>query len=179
MKEAEKIIEDISKEFKAKEKEIGKGIMEGVTELREQQNEQNTLMKCPKCGKGDLRIMYSRKTRSQFVACSAYPECRNTYNVPPNSYIKKADKTCPDCGFPLLISLKKGKRPWEFCINPECPDNKKRREEWERKNGRKIGQGVVVEGGSEEESKEKIGSRVVEGDSEEGEKKEESDESGK
>ena len=179
VKEAEKIIEDISKEFKAKEKEIGKGIMEGVTELREQQNEQNTLMKCPKCGKGDLRIMYSRKTRSQFVACSAYPECRNTYNVPPNSYIKKADKTCPDCGFPLLISLKKGKRPWEFCINPECPDNKKRREEWERKNGRKIGQGVVVEGGSEEESEEKIGSRVVEGDSEEGEKKEESDESGK
>jgi DNA topoisomerase I len=143
VKEAEKIITDISKEFKSKEKEIGKEILSGIEGLREQQNEQNTLRKCPKCGKGDLRIMYSRKTRSQFVACSAYPECRNTYNVPPNSYVKKADKECPDCGFPLLLSMKKGKRPWEFCINPECPDNKQRREEWEKKHGRKIGEKPV------------------------------------
>lgn len=136
---AEKIIKDISKEFKAKEKEIGKGILAGIENLRAQQNEQNTLRVCPKCGKGDLRIMYSRKTRSQFVACSAYPDCRNTYNVPPQSYVKKADKECQDCGWPLLLSMKKGKRPWEFCVNPECPDNKKRREEWEKKHGRKIG----------------------------------------
>ncbi|MFH1290741.1 MAG: DNA topoisomerase, partial [Nanoarchaeota archaeon] len=139
VKHAEKIIKDISKEFKSKEREIGKGILSGVEGLREQQNEQNTLRVCPKCGNGDLRIMYSRKTRSQFVACSAYPDCRNTYNVPPNSYVKKADKECKDCGFPLLMSLKKGKRPWEFCFNPECPDNKKRRDDWEKKHGRKIG----------------------------------------
>ncbi|MBU0977690.1 MAG: topoisomerase DNA-binding C4 zinc finger domain-containing protein, partial [Nanoarchaeota archaeon] len=154
VREAEKIIQDISKEFKVKEKEIGKEILAGIEGLREQQNEQNTLMKCPKCGKGDLRIMYSRKTRSQFVACSAYPDCRNTYNVPPKSYIKKAGKDCPDCGFPLLMSLRKGKRPWEFCINPECPDNKRRREEWERKNGRKIGEGIPLEENNAENASE-------------------------
>ncbi|MFH1801827.1 MAG: DNA topoisomerase I [archaeon] len=156
VKEAEKIIQDISKEFKVKEVEIGKGILSGIEGLREQQNEQNTLRVCPKCGKGDLRIMYSRKTRSQFVACSAYPDCKNTYNVPPQSYVKKADKECPDCGFPLLISLKKGKRPWEFCINPECPDNKQRRVEWEKKHGRKIGEKPVeVEEKKDERKEEK------------------------
>ena len=139
VEKAKRLITDISKEFKAKEREIGKGILSGIEGLREVQNEQNTLRVCPKCGKGDLRIMYSKKTRSQFVACSAYPDCRNTYNVPPNSFTKKSGKDCQDCGFPKLISLKKGKRPWEFCFNPECPDNKKRREDWEKKHGRKIG----------------------------------------
>jgi DNA topoisomerase-1 len=147
VKEAEKIILDIAKEFKAREKEIGRGILEGVENLREQQNEQNTLRKCPTCGKGDLRMIYSKKTRRQFIACSAYPECKQTYTLPPNSYIKKADKECPDCGFPLLTSLKKGKRPWNFCFNPNCESNRQRREEWEKKNGRKIGGG---NGGNQE-----------------------------
>ncbi len=142
---AQKIITDISKEFKAKELEIGKGILKGIEGLREQQAEANTLRKCPTCGKGDLRIMYSKKTRRQFIACSAYPACTQTYTLPP-TYIKKADKECPDCGYPLLVSLKKGKRPWEFCFNPACPDNQKRREEWEKKHGRKIGEVPAQQG---------------------------------
>jgi DNA topoisomerase-1 len=145
VKKAEKIITDISKEFKAKEAEIGRGILSGIEGLREVQNEQNTLRVCPTCGKGDLRIIYSKKTRRQFIACSAYPECKQTYNLPPNSYVKKAGKDCPDCGFPLVMSLKKGKRPWEFCFNPFCESNRQRREEWERKNGRKIGEKATEE----------------------------------
>lgn len=137
VEKAEKIIRDISKEFKAKEKEIGKGILSGIEGLREAQNESNTLKQCPTCKKGNLRIMYSKKVKRQFVACSGYPECRQTYTLPPNSFIKKAGKDCEDCGFPKLISLKKGKRPWEFCFNPECPINKKRREEWEKRNREK------------------------------------------
>lgn len=139
VKEAEKIIEDISKEFKVKEKEIGKGILEGITGLREQQNEQSILGLCPLCGKGNLRLIYSKKTRRQFIACSAYPDCKQTYTLPPN-YIKKADRECPDCAWPLLTSLKKGSRPWNFCFNPTCESNKQRREEWEKKHGRKIGE---------------------------------------
>ena len=142
---AQKIITDISKEFKAKEQEIGKGILKGIEGLRQQQAEANTLRKCPTCGKGDLRIMYSKKTRRQFIACSAYPACTQTYTLPP-AYIKKADKECPDCGYPLLVSLKKGKRPWEFCFNPACPDNQRRREEWEKKHGRKIGEAPAQQG---------------------------------
>ena len=34
--------------------------------------------------------------------------------------MKKADKICGECGFPMLMSIRKGKRPWIFCFNPEC-----------------------------------------------------------
>jgi DNA topoisomerase I len=128
---ATRLITDISKEFKAKELEIGKGILGGLTESREIENQNNTIIACPTCKKGNLRIMFSRKSMRSFIGCSNYPECKQTYSLPPNSLIKKSDKICPDCNYPRLLSIKKGKRPWDFCFNPECPDNKKRREEWE------------------------------------------------
>jgi DNA topoisomerase-1 len=78
--------------------------------------------------------MYSKKTRRQFVACDKYPDCKNTFTLPPNGNIKRTNKICEECGFPMLIRLSKGKRPWEFCFNPECEKNKKRLEEYrERK----------------------------------------------
>jgi DNA topoisomerase I len=133
VQKAIKIITDISKEFKLKEIQIGKDLAEGLGEQRKQEQESNILVPCLSCKKGNLRIMYSRKTQRSFVACSAYPECTKTYNLPPQSLIKKSVKFCPDCNYPKLLSIKKGKRPWEFCFNPECTDNKKRREEWENK----------------------------------------------
>ena len=40
---------------------------------------------------------------------------------------------CEECGFPKLISIKKGRRPWEFCFNPNCETNRKRIEEYQKK----------------------------------------------
>jgi DNA topoisomerase-1 len=137
VKKAEKVITDISKEFKAKEREIGKGIMTGVEKTREVEREQNTLRKCPTCGDGDLRILYSRRFKRQFVACSGYPKCTQTYSLPPNALIKKSGKDCMDCGFPKVVALRKGKRPWEFCFNVDCPENIKLREAWERRQAAK------------------------------------------
>lgn len=134
IEKAKRLITDISKEFKSKELEIGKSLSVGLENLREQQREANTLMTCPTCKKGELRILYSKKTQRYFVACSSYPDCKQTFTLPPNALIKRADdKTCPECNFPKLLSIKKGKRPWEFCFNPNCPINIKRREEWEAK----------------------------------------------
>ncbi len=130
---AKDIIESISKKFKEEEKEIGKELLDATVEWRKQEKEANKLNPCPVCGKGTLGITYSRKTKRHFVACDAYPECRNTYNLPPNSLIKKTDKTCTECGFPMLMSIKYGKRPWFFCFNPECESNKKRIEEYRKK----------------------------------------------
>ncbi len=155
VKKTEKIIEDIAKEFKAKEKEIGAGILKGVEGLREIQQENSTLVQCPKCKKGNLRIMFSKKTRRSFVACSAYPECTNTYSLPPNSLIKKSDKICADCGFPKLLAIRKGRRPWEFCFNLDCESNRKMREEWERKKAER-------EAGTEKEVKQETESEVNE-----------------
>ena len=130
LRKSEKILIDISKEFKVKEINIGKELLEGLEELRKEEQESNTIIECPKCKKGKLRILFSRKTKRQFVACSAYPECRNTYTLPPNSLVRKTDKVCEECGWPKLMSLKKGKRPWEFCFNTDCPIVKKRLEEY-------------------------------------------------
>ena len=77
--------------------------------------------------------MYSKKTRKYFVACNKYPDCKNTYTLPPNGIIKKTDKICEECGFPMLMRISKGKRPWIFCFNPECITNKKRIEDYRMK----------------------------------------------
>ncbi|PIN94175.1 DNA topoisomerase I [Candidatus Pacearchaeota archaeon CG10_big_fil_rev_8_21_14_0_10_31_24] len=128
---AKRLITDISKEFKSKEKEIGQDLLKGLENLRQAQTEANTLTPCKTCNKGSLRILYSKKTKRYFIACSNYPNCTQTYSVPPNSLIKKAETDCPADLFPKLLAIRKGKRPWEFCFNPECPIEKEKREKWQ------------------------------------------------
>jgi DNA topoisomerase-1 len=124
IEKAKMTITKISKDFEKSKNKIGQELVNANTEYRAQQKIANALMKCPKCGKGDLAINYSKKTRRFFVSCNAYPECKTIYSLPPNGQIKKADKTCPECNWPMLMRLSKGKRPWIFCFNPQCPTNK-------------------------------------------------------
>jgi len=131
--EAKESIVEISKDFEKNKMQIGTELTTAESKLWEAQKEENKLNVCPKCQKGMLSIMYSRKTRRSFVACNAYPECKNTYSLPPNGIIKKAGKICEECGFPMLMRLSKGKRPWTFCFNPDCESNKKRLEEYKSK----------------------------------------------
>ncbi len=135
IEKAKRLITDISKEFKSREREIGQDILKGIEGLRNIQYQNNTLMPCPTCKKGNLRLIYSKKNSRYFVACSNYPECTQTYSLPPNALIKKSEKDCEACKFPKLLSIKKGRRPWEFCFNPNCEINKKRREEFEARRG--------------------------------------------
>ncbi len=131
--EAKEAIIEISKDFEKNKKEIGKELTTAESQLWEKEKEANKLNVCPLCKKGILSIIYSRKTRRSFVACNKYPECRKTYSLPPNGAIKKTEKNCESCGFPMLMRLSKGKRPWIFCFNPECESNKKRLEEYKAK----------------------------------------------
>jgi DNA topoisomerase-1 len=134
--EAKETIIKISNDFEKNKKEIGNELMNAEIEIQKQNKEENKLVTCPVCKKGTLAITYSRKNRRYFIACNAYPECRNTYSLPPNSIIKKSDKICEDCEFPMLISIRKAKRPWEFCFNKDCPKNKKRIEEYRERKER-------------------------------------------
>ncbi len=113
----EKVITDISKDFKSHEDKIGRELLDGTQELREIQKQNNTLIQCPVCKKGMLAIKYSKKTRRNFVACNKYPDCTATYSLPPNSLVKKTEKVS-ERGLPILMALRKGKRPWEFEFNP-------------------------------------------------------------
>jgi len=133
IEEAKENLLKIAKEFKPREIEIGKELIKGIEGLREIRNENNKLNTCPTCKKGILRIMYSKKSKKFFIACSAYPECKQTYSLPSNALIKKSDKICEGDNFPKLLAIRKGKRPFEFCFNPDCPIEKKRREQIEKK----------------------------------------------
>ncbi|MEK6895554.1 MAG: DNA topoisomerase I [Nanoarchaeota archaeon] len=115
--EAKKTITKISEQFQKEEKEIGQELVQAQDDLREIEKEQNTIMKCPQCKEGNLTIRYSKNTRRYFVGCSNYPSCKATYSLPPNALIKNTGKTSEN-NLPLLLALRKGKRPWEFEFNP-------------------------------------------------------------
>lgn len=135
LKEAEGSINKIIEHFGENKIKIGKELLEANLDLREQQRRENILNLCPKCKQGNLIIIYSKKNGRYFVACNKYPDCKNTYTLPPNGIIKRTEKICEECGFPMLMRISKGKRPWIFCFNPECPTNKQRMEEYKKKQG--------------------------------------------
>ncbi len=136
VEKAKETITKIAKDFEKNETKIGKELLQANLDLREQQKIENTIGKCPACKEGSLLIRYGKTYKRFFVGCSAYPECKTTYSLPPGT-IKTTGKLCEKCNFPMLMSLKKGKRPWIFCFNKECPTNKERLEEYRRKQGEK------------------------------------------
>jgi DNA topoisomerase-1 len=86
----------------------------------------NTFGKCPKCNVGDLKILYSPRTKSKFVGCTHYPNCKNIYSLPRNGLIKKLEERCKECGFYQVLVIRAGKRPWKLCLTPNC----KSKEAW-------------------------------------------------
>ena len=133
IEKAKTAITKISEQFKKEEKIIGEELLKSNLEYREQQKKENRLNICPLCKKGSLGIIYSKKNGRYFVACDSYPDCKNTYSLPPNGSIKKTDKICESCGFPILMRLSKGRRPWEFCFNKDCSTNKERLDAYRKK----------------------------------------------
>jgi len=127
IKDAKNSIIKISEDFKKHEKKIGEELVKAGNDLREEERKENELIICPLCKKSKLRILFNRNSRRYFVACSGYPECKTTFSLPPNALIKPSkDKEgkqefCPECQFPLLLSIKKSRKPWKFCFNPDCP----------------------------------------------------------
>lgn len=122
LEEAKKVLNKIFKHFKENEIKIGKALSDANIQTR---NEQNIVGKCEKCG-SDLRLTYSKKNSQHFVACSNYPNCKNTFSVPKNALIKPLNKTCKECGYPVVTVIRKGKRPFEYCLNRNC----KSKENW-------------------------------------------------
>ncbi len=115
LEESKEALLKILNDFKSKEKEIGKELHSANIETRDALT---TIGDCPACKEGKLQI---RKGRfGQFVACNKYPECKTTFSLPNNALIKPNDKVCEICGYPMVQSIKRGKKPLDFCINPDC-----------------------------------------------------------
>lgn len=123
---AQKHLEKLLTKFKAHEADIGTELLKA---FRETQNVANTIGKCPKCNEHDLKILYSRKTKKSFVACSGYPKCENTYSLP-SGKIFPTDKLCEFCHVPIVKVVRAGKRPFQMCLTYDC----KSKESWGKKD---------------------------------------------
>jgi len=115
---AKKILVNITNKFKLHINDIGAELLSAVRETRK---EAETLMMCPNCKIGEIRIITSRATGKRFLACDKYPDCRTTFPLPQGGLLKITEKTCKHCNIPLIMVINKGKRPWEFCPSPTCP----------------------------------------------------------
>jgi len=90
--------------------------------IKNAQREQNTVGKCPKCGKS--MIIRTSKKKKRFVGCTGFPECKNTYSLPQQGGIIATGKVCIKCGAPIVKVKSRDKRAWELCLNSECTAKK-------------------------------------------------------
>jgi len=117
LEEAKKVLNKIMDKFKKEEKAIGKELS---TAHKETRDELTTLGECLVCKKGQLQIR--RGKFGYFVACSNYKEggCTTTFSLPSNAMSKPAKKMCETCNHPMILVIKRRKRPQEICIDPKC-----------------------------------------------------------
>jgi DNA topoisomerase-1 len=114
-----RVLDAILKKFDGNEREIGRNLVEG---LWKKENQESLLGKCKACG-GDLRAIRSRAGK-QFVGCSNYPKCTQTYPLPQDAKIVPQNKVCEKCGTPLVRVVRRGKKPFEMCLDPNCETKK-------------------------------------------------------
>ncbi|MFW6025887.1 MAG: DNA topoisomerase I [Candidatus Woesearchaeota archaeon] len=127
LKEAKKLLKEILDEFKEKENEIGEKLNDAVAQTK---RDINNFGKCPKCGSA----LTTRKGKyGKFIACTNYPDCKFTFNLPNRAKgLKMLDEECEHCSSKLFFA-RAGRKVGKFCINPECPDNKKKNKEVDKK----------------------------------------------
>ena len=117
--EAKEVLTGLLEKFREKEDEVGKKLQKTFEETRALLT---TVGKCPNCEEGMLILRKGKYGR--FIACDKYPDCKTTFKLPSAGLVKPTEKTCPDCGLPIVLMIRKGKKPQEVCINPECPAKK-------------------------------------------------------
>ncbi len=126
IEKAKKELNKILSKFKANELKIGRELSEVY---RKTKRLQKILGKCPKCG-GELKIVVSRSTHKRFAGCSNFGKgCKNSYPLPHSGMIITLNKTCEECGTPMIQVNRPGMRPYKMCLDPKCPT----KSEWRKK----------------------------------------------
>jgi DNA topoisomerase-1 len=112
--------------FKENEEFIGEVLSEAVNNAKMQEY---VVGKCPNCGKGNLAIIYSRKTRKRFIGCTNYFKglCKTSFPLPQRGTVKPLGYNCKSCGWPQVLVWMRGRRPWSLCFNPNCSRKGRRR----------------------------------------------------
>ena len=97
---------------------------EQTTKRRSAPKEEPTEEVCKRCGKP---MVIKAGRWGKFLACSGYPECRNTRPLAKKGKggkktpaDKPTEETCPRCGDPLVLR-RRGPAKRLACSNPDCP----------------------------------------------------------
>jgi len=117
-------LKPILAEFKTNEKLIGAEVGSALAISR---SDDVSLGPCPICKTGEIRVIRNRQTGKRFAGCSNYPSgrCNVSYPLPQSGRILAKGGTCPHCGAPIIRLARRGRRPWEFCINFSCPSKRR------------------------------------------------------
>ncbi len=116
--DGKRIISGVIATFKTKGAEIGRELSRGLKESEAV----NVLGRCSKCSNGDLVIKKSRNNK-QFVGCTNWPNCDNSFPLPQFAKIVPLHKDCEKCKAPRIKVFAKGK-VYEMCVNPNCETKK-------------------------------------------------------
>ena len=114
---AREIITKLCKEIDQHQREIGLALAEALAQTQKEELARRTLMACPRCHKGDLIVIRSKKSGKRFLACSNYPACKTAYPLPQKGSLRMLKTKCPKCGANLISVKVAGKRAWKLCIN--------------------------------------------------------------
>jgi DNA topoisomerase-1 len=107
---------DVLREFYKPLKDSIKKIEPKLKEIK-QSNQEETDEVCEKCG-SPMVIKWGRNGR--FLACSAYPECKNTKPLNGENGIEELDRDCPKCGNKLVIRTGRFGRFIACSTYPDC-----------------------------------------------------------
>ncbi|MEA2016016.1 MAG: DNA topoisomerase I [Actinomycetota bacterium] len=115
VKRSRKMLKEVMANLQNGRDEISREIKKGI-------REDLVVGKCPdKNCKGNLVVITSKKTKKRFIGCRAYPECRVTFPLPQKGLLITTKEVCKVCNYPIVKIIKKGRKPWNLCINPDCP----------------------------------------------------------
>lgn len=98
--------------FKKEEAAVGEELLGAQQET---QDAQNHLGPCPVCKEGTITIKKGKF--GYFAACTRYPDCNATFNLPKGAYIKPTGQVSP-MGYPIIAVARKGKGMQELSLNP-------------------------------------------------------------
>ncbi|MDE1798660.1 MAG: DNA topoisomerase I, partial [Candidatus Micrarchaeota archaeon] len=115
IEDGKKILIKTLEQFRSREHDVGMDLSAALSGARA---EANKLGPCPKCGK-DLRKIQSRFGK-QFVGCSGYPECKQTYSLPQMALIEPLGTLCEKCHTPQIKVIRKGQHPFTMCLEMSC-----------------------------------------------------------
>jgi DNA topoisomerase-1 len=114
--ESREMLTEILHEMEEHKKAIGKEISEAL-------KVQDIIGKCPRCSNDLVQVRSKRGKR--YVRCSQHPGCSKSYPLPQKGKIGFTDKVCETCRSPVMILYRKGSKPFEACMNLECPSKNK------------------------------------------------------